>query len=161
MKLERAKPEDAQECISWLKQNSLNDLSPRTLKGAIFYKIPGVLYLPVKAVLMLDSLGPNPQITGKKRLLALRRAMDDLRQMYPNTEMLFLTRGGSQLDEAAKFYGFQPSSFTLYRFIPDANKEKRTNHQSVAETRLRNHARAVRRQETKAARSVRGVHEAA
>ncbi len=154
MKLEKANPEDAQECIEWLKKNTPNDLSPRTLKGATFYKIPGVLYLPVKAVLMLDSLAPNPEVTGKKRLLAIRRMMDDLRKIYPGVEMVFLTRGGSQLDEAAKFYGFQPSSFTLYRFIPDASKTKRTNHQGLAETRLRNDARAVRREKGKAARIV-------
>lgn len=143
MKLERSKPEDAEECVRWMLANLfLNDCSPRTLKGSIFYKIDGVLHLPIKPVIILESLAPNPAVTGKKRLLAIRRAMDDLVAMYPGTELIFMTRGNTKLDEAARYYGFKEEPYRVYRLI--GGRQGRTKAEPakarVAETRLQDHA---------------------
>jgi hypothetical protein len=120
MKLERSKPEDASEYVTWMWENrERNNASLKSLRHCTVYKISGILHLPVKSVLMLESLAPNPHVQGKKRLLALRRAMNDLRKMYPHTEIYFLTTGGTELDEAAKFYGFTEMPYKVYRMRPD------------------------------------------
>jgi len=122
VKLERSKPEDASEYVMWMWENrGLNNASTKSLRHCTVYKISGILHLPVKPVLMLESLAPNPHVAGKKRLLALRRAMDDLRKLYPHTEFYFLSTGGSELDEAAEFYGFEPLPFKVYRMRHDAS----------------------------------------
>ena len=156
MKLERSKQEDFKECADWLTGNRLNGLSLRTLKGSTFYKIAGILYLPVKPVLLLESLAPNPAITGTKRLLALRRAMEELRRMYPGVELVFMTHGDNPLSGAAKIYGFEESDYALYRFIPSETAEKRKfqSTESLSEIRLRNDARKSRRDEAKTKRDV-------
>ena len=142
MRLEKAKPEDAKEAVKWLVENiGLNDCTPRSLKNCTFYKIAGILYLPIKPVMMLESLAPNPAITGKRRLLALRRAMDDLQKFYPNVEFCYLTRGNTRLDEAARRYGFEEAPFAVYRFTGSTEGRKRAQaaKRGLAETRLRDH----------------------
>lgn len=164
MKLERSTPEDAEECISWMRTNlTLNDCSPRTLKGAIFYKIPGVLYLPVKPVLLLESLAPNPAVTGKKRLLALRRAMEDLQKIYPGAEIQFLTRNNVPLAEAAKYYGFEEAKgYVLLRLLNarEARKRAQESAKGLAQARLRQDAGANRADETAATGHVSGLRHA-
>ena len=121
MKLERSTPEDAAEYAKWMWDNRAENLAQiESLKDAVVYKIDGILHLPVKAVVMTGSLAPNPEVTGAKRLLALRRAFTDLRTMYPHTEIVFLTKGDSTLDEAARYFGFEELPFKLYRMRPDA-----------------------------------------
>jgi len=155
MRLERAKPEDAQECMEWMTANKLNDLSPRTMKGSVFYKIPGVLYLPVKLVIMLDSIGPNPHADGYTKGLALIRAVKDLKKMYPRTELIFLSDQKGVLEHAAqKLCGFEPSGYVLYRLIDHERKTKSAACGSRAEILLRDDARAIRRTKGKAARIV-------
>lgn len=153
MKLEKSKPEDAKECVSWMKANlELNDCTPRSLKGCAFYKIAGILYLPVKVVLMLESLAPNPEVTGTKRLLALRRAMDDLRKMYPNIEILFYARDNARLNKCAKSYGFEEVPFSVYRLLdPAAQRAKvQASKKALAQARLRNKPRPLRGNEDSA-----------
>jgi len=155
MRLVRSAPEDSKECVSWLIANMmLNDVSLRTLKGSIFYKIPGILYLPVKPVLMLESLAPNPEVTGTKRLLALRTAMNDLRKIYPGVELVYLTKGKTELDQGARIYGFERSDYALYRFIDSRARSdrKKEDAASLPEILLRNDARKSRRDEAKAKR---------
>jgi len=155
MRLERAKPEDAQECMEWMTANKLNDLSPRTMKGSVFYKIPGVLYLPVKLVIMLDSIGPNPHADGYTKGLALIRAVKDLKKMYPRTELIFLSDQKGVLEHAAqKLCGFEPSGYVCYRLIDHDGKTQGTTRGSLAQIQLRNDARAIRRTKGKAARIV-------
>ena len=120
MRLERSKPEDAKEYAQWMWDNRLtNCASIESLRNCAVFKISGILHLPVKTVLMLESLAPNPEVTGQKRLLAIRRAIIDLRKQFPHTEIIFLTKGDTQLDEAAKFYGFTEMPFKVYRMRPD------------------------------------------
>ena len=142
MKLERSTPEDERECIEWMTGNlDLNDCSPRTLNGSTFWKIAGVLYLPTKAVLLMDSVAPNPNVSPTKMAFALRRAMDDLRKMYPNTELVFMSRKNTRLGEAAtRLYGFEESPYVLYRCIDpiEQRKKSKARKKELAEARLRN-----------------------
>jgi hypothetical protein len=146
MKLERSQPEDQNECLDWLKLNlGENDLSPRTLKGCTFFKIRGILYLPIKPVLLLESLAPNPAVTGTKRLLALRRAMNELQKLHPGVELVFLTRSDVRLAETARSYGFEEAKgYVLFRLLdaPARRKEAQAAKKRLAEVRLRNNARA-------------------
>ena len=120
MKLERSKPDDATEYARWMWENrKQNNAAIESLRNCTVFKISGILHLPVKTVLMLESLAPNPEVTGRKRLLAIRRAITDLRKLFPHTEIIFLTKGDTQLDEAAKFYGFTEMPFKVYRMRPD------------------------------------------
>jgi hypothetical protein len=162
MKLEKSTPEDAKECVAWMRENLMqNDCSPKSLKGCTFWKITGVFYLPVKPVLLLESLAPNPAVAGTKRLLALRRAMDDLRKIYPNVEILFYTRGNTRLDKCAKSYGFEEVPFSVYRLLdPAACRAKaQASKKALAQARLRSNPRAIRGHEAKAAGSVPGLRE--
>jgi hypothetical protein len=142
MKLERSTKEDAEEVVRWMAANRpLSNASNRSLKGCTYWKIAGILHLPVKAVLMLESLAPNPAVTGKKRLLALRRAMNDLRKQYPHTEIIFLTKGGTMLDEAAKFYGFDELPYKVFRMRPDDHsRAKKVYGAEVATEEVRAYA---------------------
>jgi len=118
--IERSQPDDAAEYARWMWENrAQNCASPESLRNCAVFKISGILHLPVKTVLMLESLAPNPEVTGHKRLLAIRRAITDLRKLYPHSEMVFLTKGDTALDEAAKFYGFTEMPFKVYRMRPD------------------------------------------
>jgi hypothetical protein len=120
MKLEKSQYDDAREVGHWMIANlGNNNASLGDLKHCQYYKIAGILHLPVRPVLLLESLAPNPAVTGKKRLLALRRAMDDLRKMYPYMEIVFFTRGNTVLDAAAKYYGFSEVPFKVYRMRPN------------------------------------------
>jgi hypothetical protein len=160
MKLERSQPEDLNECIDWLKRNTLNDLSPRTLKGCTFWKIRGILYLPIKPVILLESLAPNPDVTGTKRLLALRRAMDELQRMHPGVELVFLTRSDVRLAETARSYGFEEAKgYVLFRLLdaPARRKEAQAAKKRLAEIRLRNHPGNLRADETEAERALSGL----
>lgn len=158
MKLEKVKPEDAKECTSWMMENiRLNGCAPRHLKGCTFFKIAGILYLPVKPVLLMESLAPNPAITGKKRLLAIRRAMDELRKIHPGVELCFLTKNDNKLDEAARFYGFEEAKgYVLFRLLDaaEARKREKTRKEVLAEARLRHNARVLRADGAQAAGSV-------
>jgi hypothetical protein len=121
MKLERSKPEDGQECVEWMTLNrEENAAAIESLKGCTFFKIAGILYLPVKVVLMLESVAPNPLVKGERRLLAFRRAIDDLRKMHPHAEIIFLTKGNTTLDAAAEFYGFDELPYKVYRMRANA-----------------------------------------
>lgn len=157
MRLERSRPEDAVEMAKWMSLNlPLNDCSLRDLKGCTWWKIAGILYLPIKPVLLLESLAPNPSVTGKKRLLALRRAMDDLRKLYPHVEILFLTRSNTKLRDAAKRYGFEEAPFVVMR-LNDAEKARKRAQASKgrsSEARLRNHSGAGGRAHLEATRDV-------
>jgi hypothetical protein len=160
MKLERSKPEDAKECIEWLGANlALNDCSPRTLKGCTFFKIAGILYLPVKPVLLLESLGPNPAVTGTKRLLALRRAMDDLQKLHPNVDLVFLARKGQRLNKCARSYGFEEMPYAVYRLASAAEDRKREKkiEPRIAEVPLRHDAGRDGAADTLATRTLRRV----
>ena len=121
MKLERSRPEDGEEYVQWMTANRAeNNASIASLKGCTIFRIAGILYLPVKVVLMLESVAPNPLVRGKRRLLAFRRAMDDLRKMHPHAEIVFLTKGTGTLDKAAEFYGFDELPYKVFRLRPDA-----------------------------------------
>lgn len=163
MKLERSAPEDMKECVEWMARNiELNDCSPRTLKGCTFFKIRGILYLPIKPVLLLESLAPNPLVTGKKRLLALRRAMDDLRKLHPGVELLFLTRNDTKLFEAARSYGFEEAKgYVLCRLLDTTKRREKAQagKGQLAEARLRHHPGIHRQNETAAAGAVPGLRE--
>lgn len=125
MKLERSESGDVREMVSWMTENyPHNHASLRSLKACTYWKIAGILHLPVKAVLMLESLAPNPAVTGTRRLLALRRAMNDLRKLFPHTEIIFLTKGGTELDEAAVFYGFEELPYKVFRLRTDARMKR-------------------------------------
>jgi hypothetical protein len=163
MKLERSQPEDARECVDWLLANQgQNDLSPRTLEGCTFWKIAGILYLPVKPMLLLESLAPNPRITGAKRLLALRRAMDELRKRYPGTELAFLARSDARLAETARSYGFEEAKdYVLFRLLDATAARKRTQSRkaSASQKRVQDHSGILRADETAAAGTVPGLPE--
>jgi len=165
MKLERSTPQDAKECVNWLTANlEANDCSARTLKGCTFWKIPGILYLPVKPVLMLESLAPNPSITGTKRLLALRRAVLDLQQIYPGIEIQFLSRKDVPLMDGAGRLGFEEAEgYVLCRlFDAKAGREKaKQRKKGLAQARLQDNARAHRAVDVAPAGAVRDLPEAA
>lgn len=165
MKLERSKPEDMNECVAWMAENlERNDCSARTLKGCTFYKIQSILYLPIKPVLLLESLAPNPLVTGKKRLLALRRAVEDLQKLYPGVELVFLTRSDLKLTEAAKSYGFEEAKgYVLCRLLdaPLRRKEAQTTKKELAQIRLQRHPGVCRTDETPAAGVMPGLREGA
>lgn len=134
--------DDARECARWMTLNrDENCASIECLKPCAFFKISGIFYLPVKLVLMAESIAPNPNVTGTKRLLAIRRAMNDLRKMYPHTEIYFLSKGNTKLDEAAEFYGFSELSFKVYRLRPsEPSKARKYRMAEAPEKELRHHA---------------------
>jgi hypothetical protein len=143
MKLEKAEKDDAREMAEWMMKNYLqNNASIESLKHCSYFKIAGILYLPVKVVLMLESLAPNPGVTGAKRLLAIRRALDDLRKLYPHAEFYFLTKGNSVLDEAAKFYGFTEMPYKVFRMRPNDRHRaaQKTISQGALKEELQPHA---------------------
>ena len=148
MKLEKGKLEDAAEMAKWMIANLVeNNASLESLKSCTFFKIAGILYLPVQPVLLLESLAPNPEVKGAKRLLAIRRAMDDLRKLYPRTTFLFLTKGNTGLDEAARYYGFREMDFKVYRMQPNdrSTAAKKYRGKVASEVVLRHHTRTVGR----------------
>jgi len=162
MKLARSTPEDGKEMVEWMTLNrAQNNASVTSLKGCTFFKIAGILYLPVKVVLMLESVAPNPLVRGKRRLLAFRRAMDDLRKLHPHAEIIFLSKGSGALDEAAKYYGFEELPYKVYRIRPGSESRAA---QDFAEERgpqkaLRSVAGTVCGNQDGAAWSMRGLRE--
>jgi len=119
-----------------------NHVQMESLRDAVVYKIDGILHLPVKVAVMTGSLAPNPQVTGKKRLLALRRAFTDLRKIYPHSEIVFLTTGDSTLDAAARYFGFEELPFKVYRMRPDGQSAaaKKYREKIVAEVAVQHDA---------------------
>jgi hypothetical protein len=162
MKLEKAAKEDAQEMAEWMIKNyPQNNASVESLKLCSYFKIAGILYLPVKPVLMLESLAPNPEVTGSKRLLGIRRALNDLRKLYPHTEFYFLTKGFSKLDEAANIYGFTEMPYRVFRMRPnDRNRTaKSTVPESAPEEAIQPHSGTVRGDQVAAEGSMPGLRQ--
>jgi hypothetical protein len=115
MKLELATPEDVIKCAEWMAANrSQNHASLDDLRRSQMLKIEGIWYIPARHVLLLESLAPNPVIDGTTRLFALRRAMEDMRELYKG-DLLYQTTGDTQLDKCARSYGFREEKFKYYR----------------------------------------------
>src|SRR5579863_9570593 len=162
MKLERATPEDGKECVEWMALNRQeNNASVESLKHCTFFKIAGILYLPVKVVLMLESVAPNPLVKGTRRLLAFRRAINDLRKRHPHAEIIFLAKGDTSLDEGALIYGFEQLPYKVFRLRTDVRSDtaKKYAGDSRQETSVRGNSGTVCSSQAGATRSLRDMRE--
>jgi hypothetical protein len=86
--------------------------------------------------------------------------MDDLRKMYPGTEIIFMSHGNSQLDKGAEIYGFEKSDYVLYRLIGEPRrpaKKAKADKKGVAKARLWIDPGAIRGNEASPAGPVRDL----
>lgn len=118
-----AKPEEAETILQWMIANSAKNnfdlqsvVCPSTMVLCAENGTPKV-FMPMQAVFVLDSLGPNPAIGHSEQVLALAELLQAAKSLAQGMKVgeLYFIGSDPEVNRQAELRGFKRVELPVYR----------------------------------------------